>query len=127
MKFSSFKEFRGLRSIVQMAPDRMIEVIGEYLRVDVTKTLRELAVGLTRLRFTDNFEAFEVEVTIPATSEVPIRNELKSKEIPTQRLVVRGGTGAQNVVDGDTEWTQDFVYLQNTGGSEVTVTVVFLR
>ena len=117
MKFSSFKEFRGAAT----------DAVSQFLRVDITKTLRELAGGLTRLRFTDNFEAFEVEVTIPATSEVPIRNELKSKTIPTQRLIVRGGSGAENVVDGDTQWTRDFVYLQNTGGSEVTVTVVFLK
>ena len=130
MKFSSFKEFRGQLSALSAqteSADGKLKRISEYLRVDITKVLRELAVGLTRLSLLDNFDSFSVQVTIPATTEVEIRNELVSKEVPTQRLIVRGGSGAENIVDGDTQWTKDFVYLQNTGGSDVTVTVMFLK
>lgn len=116
MKFGSFKEFRG----------GLESVISEYLRVDMTRILRELAVGLTKLSFEDNFESFITEVTIPATSEIEIRNQLRGIT-PTKRIILRGGSGAQNVVDGSTDWSNDFVYLQNLGGSSVTVTVMFLR
>ena len=118
MKFTAFKEFRLSRTV---------EAVADYLTADLVKFLREMQLGLTRLSFTDNFEAFSVEVTIPATTEVLIRNQLKSGQTPTQRIIVRGGVGSEQIVDGDTKWTTDFVSLQNLSGSEVTATVIFLR
>lgn len=117
MKFSSFKEFRYMTAATVME-------IAEYLRVDVTKTLRDLTVGLTRLRFTENFTAFKVDVTIPATSELAIRNQFRDR-VPTERLVVRGNSSA--IIDGDTEWNLNFVYLKNTAAVAATVTVIFLE
>ena len=120
MNFSSFKEFRHL-----LTP--AIEDVGRFLSVDLTKTLRDLAVGLTKLSFLDNFESFSVEVTIATGVEIEIRNQLRSQLIPTQRIIVRGKSGTEDIVDGDTEWTNQFVYLKNTGASSATVTVMFLR
>ena len=88
--------------------------------------IRELGVGLTRLSFDDNFESFEVDVTIEATSELEIRNQLRDA-IPSKRVVIAGGTGAGDIVDGDTEWTTNFVYLKNTSASPVTATVLFFK
>ena len=102
MKFLEFKEFRG------MANDVL-----SYLRFDLKKTLKELQTGLARLTLTDNFEAFSVEVTIGAGAELEIRNRLRSGKIPSQRIFVRGNS--KDIVDGDTEWNQNFVYLKNTG------------
>lgn len=121
MKFSAFKEFRKFL-------DSDIEDILKYLSTDLTKTLRELGVGLTKLKLTDNFESFQVEVTIPASSELQIVNELKSRLTPTQRIIVRGNDASKDIVDGDTQWNQKYVYLKNTNGSSAaTATVVFLR
>lgn len=114
MKFFAFKEFRGLAS----------DMVA-YLREDLKKTLKELQIGLTRLSFLDNFVSFEVEVTIPAGDELAIRNELRTR-IPDQRLIVRGNDNSPYIVDGDTEWTMDYVYLKNTGAGTATATVVFL-
>lgn len=119
MKFSSFKEFRG-------AFKETIEDVAKYLSIDITKTLRELSNGLTKLNFADNFESFEVSVTINNGTELAIRNELRTGKIPTKRIIVRGGDGVQNIVDGDIEWTKNYVYLKNTGASPVSLTVIFL-
>lgn len=120
MKFSSFKEFRA-------AVSNDIESVVKYLSVDLTKTLRELALGLTRLTFLDNFNAFSATVSIPTMTEVAIRNGLQGGAIPSYRLIVRGGEDSQNIVDGDTPWTQDYVYLKNLGAGTATATVIFIK
>lgn len=117
MKFTAFKEFKDL-----LGTD--IESVKRYLVKDLKVLLRELQGGLTKLSFEDNFKSFTTTVTIPASSELAIRNELRT-EIPTKRIIVRGGAGSQDVVDGDTTWNRNFVYLKNTTGSPVTLTVLF--
>ncbi|MBR9701024.1 hypothetical protein GOV11_04120 [Candidatus Woesearchaeota archaeon] len=120
MRFASFREFRNLL-------DPKLEEVVKFLTVDVTSTLRELTTGLTKISFEDNFESFTVEVTLASGAETEIRNKLRSQDIPTQRIIVRGGSGSQDIVDGDTQWTKQFVYLKNTNASSVTATVLFLR
>lgn len=117
MKFGAFKEFKNLNF-------QGIADIVKYLTVDLTKTLRELYTGLQFLKLTENFNAFKITVVIPATSELRIRNELRGR-IPTERLIVRSDSG--DVMDGDTPWSIDYVYLKNTGGTPASVTVVFLE
>ena len=116
MKFSAFKEFRINASGAG---------VEEYLNTDMTKTLRELGIGLRRLSIDDNFDSFVTTVTIPATTELAIRNELTL--VPRYKLILRGKSGAQDVVDGDAEWNQNYVYLKNLGASPVTLTVAFFR
>ena len=101
----------------------MREVIN-YLETDLAYTLKDLARGLlNRLNFDDNFNAFTAEITVPSGgADLAIRNRLD--RTPVGKIIVRDG-GANTVVDGDTAWSNDFVYLKNTGGSDVTVTVVF--
>jgi hypothetical protein len=120
MRFTGFKEFRGL--VGSTLDDVLL-----YLRNDLKKFLRELQLGLTKLSFADNFESFQVTVTISAGAELQIRNELLNSAIPTKRIIVKGGSGAQDIVDGDTEWNLNYVYLKNTGASTATATVVFLK
>lgn len=127
MKFTAFKEFRGIVRKVIDDPEAILQQAVDYLSIDMTKTLRELQLGLVRLNFDDNFESFTETVTIAASSELAIQNKLKDGIIPSKRIIVRGGTGAENIVDGDTEWSSRFVYLKNQSLSPVTVTVIFLR
>jgi len=115
MKFTSFKEFKGL--------DLQIQNVIDYLSIDLRKILRDLQLGLTKMEFTDNFESFQTTVTIASGSEIAIRNELSI--VPTQRLIVAGNSN--EVVDGDTAWNNDFVFLKNIGATEATVTVIFLK
>lgn len=120
MKFIAFKEFR---ETIDVTKDR----IAEYLRIDLKKILRDLQTGLTKLSFEDNFVSFKKEVTIAASSELAIRNEFRDGTVPSQRIIIKGSTGAGSIVDGDTQWDQNFVYLKNTSGSTVTATVIFLK
>lgn len=118
MKFSKFREFRDLSGGIG-------EVV-KYLTVDLVFSLRELYTGLSRLDFTENFEAFEVTVTVPANSELAIRNQL-DPVVPTGKIILRDGARA-GVLDGDTAWTKDYVYLKNTDATnDITVTVVFFK
>lgn len=83
-----------------------------------------LAAGLRRLTFADNFESFEVTVTIANGDEVAIPNQLK--RLPTRYLIVNQVNSGE-VVRGTADWSNDFVYLRNNYGSgSTTVTVVFL-
>jgi hypothetical protein len=117
MKFAIQREFRPSRNTLD-------EVI-KYLTVDLKCSLLDLSLGLTKLSFQDNFAGFIETITIPASSSVEIINRLD--EVPSYRVILRGGTGAQNVVDGDSTWTAQTVSLKNVGLTTVTVTVAFLK
>jgi hypothetical protein len=92
---------------------------------DFTKLVRELAIGLTRLTFTQNFEAFQTEITIPANSTLAIRNQLSF--IPSGRIILRQDAEAV-ISDSTTDWSLEYVYLQNHHATNpVTLTVLFLR
>ena len=87
--------------------------------------IKELATGLSRLDFINNFESFETaELTIAATTEEKIRNELSA--IPTKMIITKQ-TGNSLVTAGDTAWSDDFVYIRNQGSNSVTVKVLFLK
>lgn len=120
MKFTAFKELRVFATTT-------VQDIIKYLSVDLAIALRELSVGLKKLDFLENYESFKVSVSIPATSELAIRNELRDGTIPRFRIVVKGGANAQHIVDGTTAWTSDFVYLYNTSASTATADVVFFK
>jgi hypothetical protein len=117
MKIPTFRQFRQIAG--------SIEDVMSYLSTDLQYSMKELATALRRLTLDDNFDGWVQEVTIPAASEIKIFNRLETK-IPSYRIILRGGTGSESVVDGDTEWTISNVYLKNPGGSPVTITVAFL-
>lgn len=120
MKFASFKEFR-------QAVANTLEDVVAYLNTDHTKMIRELNVGLSKMSLVDNFDSFVTTETIPAGTEVQIRNGLRNGQVPTYRIILRGDAGSVDVVDGDTAWNTNFVSLKNVGASPATVTVLFLR
>lgn len=131
MKFNSFKEFRqtGISALVDLVA---------YMRTDLADLIRELNVGLNRLTLSENMISFQYEVKkLHAGDEIRILNELrvgKSKIIPTKYLIVRRKKYAEYIVDGDTQWDENYLYLKNvhptadpTKDSEsATFTVVFL-
>lgn len=87
------------------------------------KILDELDVGLQSLTLDDNFAGFEVTVDIAAGAEAKIPNQLR-KRVPTRRIILRSNSAS--IVDGDTAWDEQFVYMKNTGASSATVTIHFL-
>lgn len=112
MKIPSLKEFAG-----------SINDIYQYLISEHNGNLQQLVQVLRRLSFEDNFESFEVTVTIPATSEIAVENKLKV--IPSKRIIVRAKTSL--ITDGATEWTKTHLYIQNGEATEQTVTILFIK
>ncbi len=92
---------------------------------NLTNLISEISVGLNKLDFINNFESFEVQVEIPPVTVLRIRNELPS--IPNRRIIARQDAEA-NISDSATEWSKDFVYLENHHATNtVILTVIFLR
>lgn len=96
-----------------------------YLSSTLKLSFLDLIDGLHKLDFLENFEAFSWTGTIANGTEVEITNDLAG-EIPTSRFITRH-SGDPAIVDGDTEWTTDFVYLKNSGSASATVTVIFFK
>lgn len=87
--------------------------------------VKDLNHGLRNLTFTNNLEGFEATVTISATSELAIRNELTFT--PT-RYIILSQTGNGLITKGSTDWSSDYLYLYNNGAvDEVTVTLFFMK
>jgi hypothetical protein len=91
---------------------------------EIRKLVKELAVGLRRLAFKDNFEGFEVDITIPASSTISVRNQLPF--IPS-RYIILSQMGNGLVTKSTIAWTLDFLYFHNNGAAEVTVKIFVMR
>lgn len=90
----------------------------------IQQLIKELSTGLRRLTFSDNFESFETTVTITATSELGVRNQLTFR--PTKYMIVsQSGNGL--ITKGTTVWTDDTLYFYNNGASDVEATILFFR
>jgi hypothetical protein len=112
VRFKAFKSFTEATDIK------------DYLKNQLAASIKDMVWGLTKLSFLDNFESFQVEVEIPRYSEVTIRNKIQ--QIPSGYLILRqSGNGV--IIDGDTPWTNQLVYLKNTAGLDASVKVIFLR
>lgn len=121
MKIPTLKEFSNTVS------NQTLKDIALYLSTELVQNLREIVTALKKLTFSDNFESFQTTVTIEAASELAIRNQMRGT-IPSKRLIVRGDDQSPNVVDGDTDWDLNYVYLKNIHATlATTVTVIFFK
>lgn len=100
----------------------------KYLEVDLWSWLKELSLGLLKINFKDNFQAFIVQnVSIPAGTEVSIANQFRTAYpgmIPSGRIIIRQ-QGDANIIDGTTAWTSNQVYLLNPSANDAVVSVLF--
>ena len=113
MRFRDFKRFGG----------KTLEDITSWINDELNSVMREVFIGLNRLRFQENFDSFEVEVTLLPTEERQISHPFR--EMPTGYIIYKQvGNG---VIDaGVTPWTNQVVYLRNNSASEnVTVKAIF--
>lgn len=102
---------------------RTAEEIIQYLEVYLANTLSDITTALQRLTFQDNFRSFETEVTLLAGQELAIQHNLGV--IPSGKLILKS-TGYE-IVDGDTAWTSEYIYLKNLGAASATAKIVILR
>lgn len=104
--------------------------IVKYIEVDLWSWLKDLYIGLLKMDFRQNFQSFTVEnLKIPAGVEVAISNRFKSAypgQIPSSRIITRQ-IGDANIIDGDTVWSANNVYLKNPSINDATITVIFFK
>jgi hypothetical protein len=114
MKFSILKVFRG---------DGTAEDVIRYLSVELANSLKDLSIGLNKLKLTENFEGFEATFSFSGNDEQSFRHNVGF--IPSQRIILRSSSA--DICDGDTAWSKDYVYMKKTSAGAGTAKVIFLR
>lgn len=102
----------------------------KYVEVDLWSWLKELANGILKISFKDNFQSFTVEnIIIPPNTEISIPNAFRTAypgNIPSGRIIIRQSMSGVTVIDGDNVWTENHVYLKNPDLTEtVKISVLF--
>lgn len=102
----------------------------KYIEVDLWSWLKDLATGILKITFQQNFQCFTVSgLSIPAGTEVAITNQFKTSYpgvIPTDRIITRQ-QGDANIIDGDTVWSDSLVYLKNPSVNDAVISVIFFK
>lgn len=102
----------------------------KYVEIDLWSWLKELSIGILKMDFSQNFQSFRVNgLAIPAGEEVAIPNQFRTAYpgiIPSSRIIVRQN-GDANVIDGDTVWTENQVFLKNPSANDVIISVIFFK
>lgn len=92
------------------------------------KEIGERGALLRRLTFKDNFESAEVELTIPAATEITVTNPFRnSGRVPGKWLLI-DDRGIGIIKRGTAAWTVDTLsFLNASSTDEVDATVLLLR
>lgn len=102
----------------------------KYIEIDLWSWLRDLTTGLLKIDFKQNFQSFTVEqLNIPAGMEVSIPNQFRTAypgNIPSGRIIIRQ-QGDANIIDGNTSWTENHVYLRNPSANDAVISVLFFK
>lgn len=102
----------------------------KYVDVDLWNWLKDLSIGLLKIDFQQNFQSFTVNnLRIPAGMEVSIPNDFRTSYpgvIPTSRIITRQ-QGDANIIDGDSVWTANHVYLRNPSANDAVISVIFFK
>ncbi len=102
----------------------------KYVEIDLWSWLKELSIGLLKIDFLENFQSFIVQnLSIPAGIEVSIPNQFRTSDpgtIPRSRIITRQ-LGDANIIDGNTSWTANHVYLRNPSANDAVISVIFFK
>ena len=88
------------------------------------KLLKELANGLRKLTFTDNFQSFVAEVELEAGEELTVPHRLQA--VPKYYIIGRM-SGNGKIIDGSLPFTDRDITIQNVGVDKTTVTLIIFR
>lgn len=94
-----------------------------FLRVDLAKIFSDLVEGLKHLTFRDNFDSFEIDISLAGSSTIAIPNRLGSKTVKWFPVRI---TGDARLVEAE-PFTNDFVYIRNASATATTATLIFMR
>jgi len=102
----------------------------KYIETDLWTWLKDLSVAFLKINFQDNFQSFTVnDLSIPAGAEVAVSNQFKNRYpgvIPTGRMIIRQ-KGDANIIDGDSPWTANLLFLKNPSANDAVVSVLFFK
>lgn len=120
MKLNQLKTF-------QKKAGQTLDDVMDYLAGDLAGGLRDLMTGLKRLSLDENFDSFTAELTIAPSSEIVVRNQLRTA-VPSQWILTRKNQYGCYVAEGTQGWDQNYVYLKNYHASgTAVVTAKFFR
>lgn len=125
MKFIGLRKFSG----------KTLEQVVKYLSVELGKALTDTFIGLSHLKFADNFDHFFEEVTFPVASNTSFANRLNTADViwfPV-RISYDGADAATPTLRPIMESaaapiTKDKITLRNPSTTEVvTATILVMR
>ena len=90
---------------------------------EIGRIVKELAVGLRDLTFSDNFTNFEYNGTIGIGSTIVVRNQLDL--IPTRYIVL--SSDSDGVISKGSTWDINYISFKNNGSNEATVKIVVMK
>lgn len=88
------------------------------------KLLKELANGLRKLTFSDNFQVFTAEVELAVGEEKTITHRLQA--VP-KYYIIGGMSGNGKIINGQTPWTDSTISVQNVGIEDTTINLIIFR
>lgn len=88
------------------------------------KLLKELANGLRKLTFTDNFQSVTVTVDIDVNEEIIVPHRLQA--VP-KYYIIGGMSGNGKVINGNSPFTETSISVRNVGIEPTTVTLIIFR
>ena len=95
---------------------------------DLKSITKELSTRLRALTFGDNFDSFEVKLTVPGAAapnnEITTRNQLT--QIPTRYIIVSQEGGG--LITRGSVWDTNYISFQNASTSDdAKITVIVMR
>lgn len=85
---------------------------------------RLLNVFTTNIGLNNMGGELQDNITIPAGTSIRIPHRLKLT--PKYRIITRQTNGGA-IIDGDDSWTDSYISLKNTGGTEAIISVLILK
>lgn len=90
---------------------------------EIGRLVKELAVGLRNLDFTNNFKTFVVSGTIASSGTILVRNQLNSTNI---RYIVTSNDGDGTINKGST-WDENYISFKNNGSIEADIEIIVFK
>jgi len=118
LKFKDIRKFIGTS----------LEDVLKYLRTDLESGTRNLLTGLENLSFQENFDGFLWSGDIASGATTTITNPLG--QIPRYRVVLKAEpltSGAIAIDDSLSPWTENAVYIRNSGAVTARTIIYFMR
>jgi hypothetical protein len=90
---------------------------------EIGRIVKELAVGLRNLDFSNNFDTLEISDIIDTGSTIIVRNKFNA--LP-EHWIVTDNTG-DGVISRGSTWDENYLSFKNNGTVEATVKIMVYR